>query len=67
MLILLDCSVNPLTPSTATKTCSTRGLDSIRLMSLVETWRKAGIDADFTDLAEEPTIAAWLALLTQQS
>ena len=43
-----------------------RGLDSIRLMSLLETWRKDGISADFADLAEEPTIAAWLVLLTQQ-
>lgn len=43
-----------------------RGLDSIRLMSLLETWRKDAISADFADLAEEPTIAAWLVLLTQQ-
>ena len=28
------------------------GLDSIRLMSLVETWRGRGAKADFADLAE---------------
>ncbi|GAA3728682.1 phosphopantetheine-binding protein [Salinactinospora qingdaonensis] len=36
-----------------------RGMDSIRLMSLVETWRKAGVETDFISLAEEPTVAAW--------
>ncbi|GAA3748657.1 bifunctional isochorismate lyase/aryl carrier protein [Spinactinospora alkalitolerans] len=40
-----------------------RGMDSIRLMSLVETWRKAGAETDFITLAEEPTVAAWTRLL----
>lgn len=40
-----------------------RGLDSIRLMSLVETWRGAGAPTDFTALAEEPTLRAWTRLL----
>ncbi|GAA3990199.1 acyl carrier protein [Thermobifida alba] len=44
-----------------------RGLDSIRLMSLVETWRRDGVHVDFADLAEEPTITAWLARLADQS
>jgi bifunctional isochorismate lyase/aryl carrier protein len=35
------------------------GLDSIRLMNLVEMWRQKGVEVSFTDLAEEPTIAAW--------
>lgn len=43
-----------------------RGLDSVRLMSLVESWRRDGINADFADLAEEPTITAWLAHLSDQ-
>ncbi|KUP97724.1 phosphopantetheine-binding protein [Thermobifida cellulosilytica] len=43
-----------------------RGLDSVRLMSLVESWRRDGINADFADLAEEPTITAWLARLSDQ-
>ena len=42
------------------------GLDSIRLMSLVETWRGRGAKADFADLAEAaptPTVRAWSAHL----
>ena len=42
------------------------GLDSIRLMSLVETWRARGAKADFADLAEAaptPTVRAWSAHL----
>ncbi|GEK03981.1 phosphopantetheine-binding protein [Streptomyces sp. NPDC003388] len=38
------------------------GLDSIRLMSLVEKWRAAGVEgADFVTLASAPTLGAWLA------
>lgn len=40
------------------------GLDSIRLMSLVEIWRNRGAEVSFTDLAERPTIAAWTQLLS---
>jgi len=40
------------------------GLDSIRLMSLVELWRTKGAEVSFTDLAERPTIAAWAQLLS---
>ncbi|MBV2363774.1 phosphopantetheine-binding protein [Streptomonospora nanhaiensis] len=39
------------------------GMDSIRLMSLVETWRKAGVETDFMTLAEEPSVRAWSRLL----
>lgn len=39
------------------------GLDSIRIMSLLEDWRRAGRDLSFTALAEQPTLAAWWALL----
>lgn len=35
------------------------GLDSIRLMTLVERWRGAGIELTFVDLAEQPTLTAW--------
>jgi aryl carrier-like protein len=39
------------------------GLDSIRLMSLVEQWRaETGAEIGFVDLAEEPTVAAWSRL-----
>ncbi|GLU48921.1 phosphopantetheine-binding protein [Nocardiopsis ansamitocini] len=41
------------------------GMDSIRLMSLVETWRAAGVETDFITLAEEPTLDAWSALLSR--
>lgn len=43
------------------------GLDSIRLMSLVETWRRRGAEVSFTDLAERPTLSAWTQLLSQQA
>ncbi|MDA2814422.1 phosphopantetheine-binding protein [Nocardiopsis sp. RSe5-2] len=41
-----------------------RGMDSIRLMSLVEKWRTDGASTDFVELAEDPTIAAWARLLS---
>ncbi|MDC0707454.1 isochorismatase family protein [Stigmatella sp. ncwal1] len=41
-----------------------RGLDSIRLMSLVERWRNAGAEVTFVELAERPTLADWYAMLT---
>ncbi|PVZ14656.1 phosphopantetheine-binding protein [Actinomycetospora cinnamomea] len=40
-----------------------RGLDSIRLMSLVESWRSGGSEVGFIDLAETPTLDAWVRLL----
>lgn len=39
------------------------GLDSIRLMSFVETWRSAGRDLSFVQLAAAPSPAAWWSLL----
>lgn len=42
------------------------GLDSIRIMSLVERWRSAGIDLNFMALAENPSLDAWWARLTDQ-
>ncbi|MCK9920714.1 phosphopantetheine-binding protein [Frankia sp. AgPm24] len=33
-----------------------RGLDSIRLMSLVERWRQIGADISFVELAEHPSV-----------
>ncbi|HIY40824.1 MAG TPA: acyl carrier protein [Candidatus Nocardiopsis merdipullorum] len=41
-----------------------QGMDSIRLMSLVERWRAHGIETDFATLAEEPTLQAWQKILT---
>jgi bifunctional isochorismate lyase/aryl carrier protein len=40
------------------------GVDSIRLMTLVERWRAAGAEASFVTLAERPTVAAWSELLS---
>ncbi|GAB7047662.1 phosphopantetheine-binding protein [Catenuloplanes indicus] len=40
-----------------------RGLDSIRIMTLVEKWRRDGYHADFLDLAENPTVAGWESVL----
>ena len=39
------------------------GLDSVRLMMLVEQWRADGADADFAVLAEEQTVNAWVEVL----
>jgi aryl carrier-like protein len=39
------------------------GLDSIRVMTLIERWRKEGMEVGFPDLAERPTIDAWARLL----
>lgn len=42
------------------------GLDSIRIMSLLEGWRRAGLEINFMTLAEQPTLAAWWGLLNQE-
>ncbi|MEV0433559.1 phosphopantetheine-binding protein [Nocardia sp. NPDC050413] len=40
------------------------GLDSVRIMSLVEKWRSAGhADIDFPTLAGEPVLGTWIELL----
>lgn len=41
-----------------------RGLDSIRIMSLVERWRRSGAEISFVELAERPTLTDWYALLS---
>ncbi|MGW0788109.1 phosphopantetheine-binding protein [Streptomyces sp. NPDC002911] len=41
------------------------GLDSVRIMVLVERWRAAGADAlEYADLAEQPELGHWTELLT---
>lgn len=40
------------------------GIDSIRMMSLVEKWRSMGADITFMKLAKRPTISGWWSLLT---
>lgn len=39
------------------------GLDSIRMMTLVEQWRAQGYDVTFVQLAEQPTLGAWTQML----
>ncbi|MCY1045091.1 isochorismatase family protein [Corallococcus sp. bb12-1] len=43
-----------------------RGMDSIRLMSLVERWRQHGTEVSFVELAEKPTLTDWYALLSSK-
>ncbi|CCH30015.1 phosphopantetheine-binding protein [Actinosynnema sp. NPDC047251] len=43
------------------------GLDSVRVMSLVESWRAGGASVAFVDLAETPTVEAWTELLSRSS
>ena len=40
------------------------GLDSIRLMNLLDQWRSAGANVDFIDLADTPTVNDWAVLLS---
>ncbi|MFT3662968.1 MAG: phosphopantetheine-binding protein [Gordonia sp. (in: high G+C Gram-positive bacteria)] len=41
------------------------GLDSVRLMSLIERWRAAGaLRADIAVLAADPVIGSWVRELT---
>lgn len=41
-----------------------RGLDSIRIMRLVEKWRVIGFNVTFMKLIKRPTIASWWSLLS---
>ncbi|MFW0794706.1 phosphopantetheine-binding protein [Gordonia sp. CPCC 205515] len=44
------------------------GLDSVRLMSLIERWRAAGAEkADLVALASDPVVGAWVRELTEEA
>ncbi|MEV5205261.1 phosphopantetheine-binding protein [Streptomyces sp. NPDC053720] len=42
------------------------GLDSLRLITLVERWQAYGIDVSFIDLAEQPSFHHWWRLLDER-
>ena len=43
-----------------------QGMDSVRIMQLVERWRSAGIPGiDFITLAEDRRLERWIAVLTE--
>ena len=42
------------------------GLDSIRLLTLLERWREAGATVSFVELAEQPTLEHWLRILIRR-
>ena len=54
-------------PISADESLFDRGLDSVRLMTLVERFQQRGATVTFGDLAEQPTLAAWVTLLDRQS
>ncbi|MCM3894046.1 phosphopantetheine-binding protein [Gordonia sputi] len=44
------------------------GLDSVRLMSLIERWRAAGAHrADLVSMAADPVVGSWVRELTAES
>ncbi|ANF98087.1 isochorismatase family protein [Paenibacillus bovis] len=43
------------------------GLDSIRIMTLSEQWRREGSEVSFMELAEQPVLSVWARLLYSRS
>lgn len=41
------------------------GLDSIRLMSLVEEWRQVGVDVNFMEIVKKRTLSDWWSLISE--
>lgn len=42
------------------------GLDSMRAMSLVLAWSEGGLDLEFSEFAEDPTLKGWWAIVERQ-
>lgn len=49
---------------TGTENLFDAGMDSVRMLELVERWRAGGAAVVFADLAERPTLDQWWALLS---
>ncbi|MFJ6728023.1 MULTISPECIES: phosphopantetheine-binding protein [unclassified Streptomyces] len=43
------------------------GLDSLRIVTLLERWQEAGAQVTFVELAERTTFAQWWQLLTERT
>ncbi|MBB3808081.1 phosphopantetheine-binding protein [Pseudochelatococcus contaminans] len=41
------------------------GLDSIRVMTLIQRWGEKGLKLDFAQLAEKPTLAHWWSVASR--
>ena len=41
-----------------------QGLDSLRMINLIESWRAEGHDVDFFTLSSTPTLDGWISELT---
>jgi bifunctional isochorismate lyase / aryl carrier protein len=39
------------------------GLDSVRVVMLVERWREGGVEVDFVQLVSAPTLRDWVRVL----
>jgi len=42
------------------------GVDSMRLLNLIVKWGEQGVEIDFADMAEAPTLANWWAAAEKQ-
>lgn len=42
------------------------GLDSMRAMNLVLAWSEGGLELEFSEFAENPTLAGWWALVSRK-
>ena len=61
---ILGTTIDTIDPTIA---LSDQGLDSMRLITLVETWRALGTDVDFFTIASLPTLNDWEALLCEDA
>lgn len=60
---ITDTSPEDLTPDTV---LADRGLDSLRLMTLIEDWRAEGLEVDYYEMFSLRTLGEWLAHLNPE-